>query len=294
MESFGVSGARAARGLAAVFAVVLAALVFAAGPASAKPRVDVKLTGASQASLAGGDEVAVEVSSHSGHKLKTRISTKALQGNAEKLIAERHSFSLKPGADKTITRPLTSRGSSLVQSCLETQIRAKAAVKRKGKWRGAGKDTDAMKRDPARCEGDSRSASTSPTRPSAIHHPGRRRECLFPYPNDYFTRRTRTDTGRRLNLSRCDPRERRRHPSTRPTSTAATASARARRSSPRPRPRHPGRLRPTGAGADHGRWARTSDRRAPIVLIDAAHRRAPADLGRARLERDQRRPTPTC
>jgi hypothetical protein len=203
MERFRVRGARAARVLVVVFAVAVAALFAVAGPASAKPKVDVSLRNVSQESLAGKGKLKVKVESRSHHKLKARVSGKALQDGGEKWIAGREKLSLRPGASETISLALTSRGSSLVQSCLETRIRAKAAVHRKGKWRGAGKATEDMSRDPARCDGETPvgvdladAARCDPIAPIGAG------ECLFPYPNDYYTEADPdTDTGRRLALA---------------------------------------------------------------------------------------------
>ena len=115
--------------------------------------------------------------------------------------------------------------------------------------------------------------------------------CLLPFPNDAFTRKDRhTATGLRLALRpEADAAQRRRASrSTRPTSTAWTASAPARSSSRRsPAWRRPGRCGArTRSGSSDARRLRPQVRAGPAAR--RAHRRAPADLGRARQQRRAR------
>ncbi len=115
-----------------------------------------------------------------------------------------------------------------------------------------------------------------------------RSECLYPFPNDRFTSADAgSETGRRVAFDAAgDAAEHRRHAGrTRPSSTAATASAPAHRSSPRSR----ASTRPAAFAADGPRArgptsAATPTPTQPVVVIDTATRRALADLGGARLQ----------
>ena len=95
---------------------------------------------------------------------------------------------------------LNPNGRRLVQSCIPTDVRA-VARNRAGKK--LGQDTARIRRDPARCNGSKPTGVdlANSGRCDFIAAPGQ--ECLFPYPNDYFTRKDpATDTGLRLNLDR--------------------------------------------------------------------------------------------
>ena len=273
--------------LAGSILVAVPAAPAAARPSS-KPKLALKLATATQRGLVNTDSFDVSVRTRR-NGARIRLATTLEQGGKTATIAHRESLRLGGGSSKSATIDLNPTGRSLVQSCLTTRLRVIAQVRFKGHWRKAGVAVRTVSRDPKLCQGKTPVgvdvADAPKCDPIAPTDAG---ECLFPYPNDYYTRSDPgTDTGKRLDLAPdADPGQRQRRPqSIRPRSTPATASAPARRWSsafpawiPRPRSRTPDPVPIT----EHGRVRRRkrADRR-----HRRRHRRAPADLDRARLQR---------
>ena len=191
---------------ALVALLVVAAVALAAAPAARaggpgnKPAVSLKLKPASQAALVQKGKLRVVV--RSKRPVRLRVGAKARQGGGESKLANRHGLRVQRGGRASIKLPLTHGGKRLVQSCLPTKLIAVARTRGKGKHRRL-TDKVSMKRDPARCDG------TNPVGVD-VDHADRcdpisalGQQCLFPYPNDFYTRPdASTPTGLRLDLKR--------------------------------------------------------------------------------------------
>ena len=116
--------------------------------------------------------------------------------------------------------------------------------------------------------------------------------CMLPFPDDYYTRRRAEQPNRapdRLHRPKgCRPTPWPATSKPRPT-TPPTASARARRSCVKvPGIETTGRRPRDGRGRRSTTCASYTQKNAPVVVIDADHREALADLGRDRLHRHRR------
>ena len=201
-------GLRAARSAALVGVLAMAILLLAVAPTSAlagkagKPKLRLGGPAPSQRSLTTTDKLKLSVKSRRG-RARVRLSASAKQNKSGKAIVKRKKLSLGRGQRRSVSLKLSSAGTSLVQSCLATRIRVKAEVRRKGKWRRAAVATKKMKRDPKLCAGNKpvgvNLADAAKCDPIAPVDAG---ECLFPYPNDYYTSSDpSTDTGKRLAIA---------------------------------------------------------------------------------------------
>jgi hypothetical protein len=177
-------------------ALVWAAPVVAAGGHGSSGKVSLKLKTKAQAALISSGKV--KVSAKAKAKRKAVLSLSLSQGGEKTKVTKNKKASLKKKRTN-ITLKLNDEGKRLVQSCISTKL--KAAAKTKG-----GKTLDTakakMKQDPTVCNGSNPVGVdlSAADRCDFITQPGE--ECLFPYPNDYFTRSdSSTDTGKRLNLN---------------------------------------------------------------------------------------------
>ena len=208
-------------GLALCASLALAAPAFGAGHGHHANKVSVKLQTSKQSQLADSSKAKLKVKAKKRAKVVLTLTVK--QGKAAKKVAK-----AKPTVKgtKKLKLKLDGNGKRLIQSCITTKLEltAKSTGGKK-----LDRDSATMKRDPARCTG-SKPAGVDlgdADRCDFISAPGE--ECLFPYPNDYYTRSdSTTDTG---SVSTSASTRRRRTQATfrwtRPTSTRATASARA-------------------------------------------------------------------
>jgi hypothetical protein len=158
--------------------------------------VDVALKPATQAKLVTSGKIEVAVRSHG--RRRAVLTAFAHQAGEKRKLTKHRTAKLKPGRKLRVSLLLTDRGAGAVQSCISTKLEVVAKTK-------GGKRLDRskakMKRDPTRCDGDQPVGVdlSAADRCDFVMPAGE--ECLFPYPNDYFTRRdSSTDTGLRLNL----------------------------------------------------------------------------------------------
>ena len=224
-----------------------------AGAASKRAKVNVKLGGTSQAKLIESGRV--KVSARAKDAAKGKLVVIAHQGEKDKRITKKVKVKLKPGKKAAKKLKLNDRGRRWVQSCIGTKLEGRANSK--GDKAGAAKKK--MKRDPTICDGSTPVGVAVDTadRCEAITPVGT--DCLFPYPNDHFTRAGLGDRhgpapeppagldagqqqGHDLRPDR-DQHQRRVQP------------GRADRH-PRPGPRHAGGLRGERASCRSRRWAR--------------------------------------
>ncbi|HET8784583.1 MAG TPA: hypothetical protein VFM38_03045, partial [Candidatus Limnocylindrales bacterium] len=188
---------------AAVVAIALVLVVVLAGSASAaksSPKVKLKLKQADQAALADGGKARATVSYRGRKPKRMTLSLAALQAGEKTNIAPNEKIRVRPGHKAKASFEINRAGAPLVRSCLKTKLRltARFTVKRdKAHVRVERK----MKRDPARCDGKNPVGVDVATadRCDPIAAPGG--QCLFPYPNDFYTRPDdSTPTGLRLDL----------------------------------------------------------------------------------------------
>lgn len=206
-----ISESRSRRGfrVVAVSGIVLtAASLIAASlaPAGAgktgRPKLRTEITTASQRSLTSTRSLTVSVKSLKG-PARVRLSTSVKQGPKASTVAKRKKLGVAPGPRQTVFLKLNPTGKALVQSCVATKLRVVAEVRFRGKWRQTSVAAETMVRDPKLCRGTKPVgvdlADASKCDPIAPTDAG---ECLFPYPNDYYTvSDAGTDTGKRLALA---------------------------------------------------------------------------------------------
>jgi len=188
---------------AAVAAIALVLVVVLAGSASAakpSPKAKLKLKTADQAALVDGGKARATVSYRGRKPKRMTLSLAAIQGGEKTVIAANEKIRARPGSKAKTSFEINRTGAPLVRSCLKTKLRltARFTVKR-GKTHVVAERK--MKRDPARCDGKNPVGVDVATadRCDPIAAPGG--QCLFPYPNDFYTRPDdATPTGRRLDL----------------------------------------------------------------------------------------------
>ncbi|MEZ5155024.1 MAG: hypothetical protein R2718_02830 [Solirubrobacterales bacterium] len=196
--------ARAARTLIAAIAAVALTLTFATAAqaggkgGSAKPKLAVKTS--AQAELTSEGTVAV-TASYGGHKpKKLRLALAVLQGGEKTNAAPNRTLRVRRGRKAKATLELNRAGAPLVRSCLATKLRLTARYSAHGSGRKVTEKVT-MKPDPAQCDGENPVGVEVDTadRCDPISAPGE--QCLFPYPNDFYTRPDdSTPTGLRLDL----------------------------------------------------------------------------------------------
>ncbi len=182
----------------------------AAGKAgkSGKPKVSLFTTEQSQLTSKG--KVQVGISSKSKQALKVKVDLSVKQGGDKSRIAETEKVKAGRGNTVLANLAINAKGQSLVRSCLGTTLRVAATYKAKQGTAGSAKrraktitikEKAKMKRDPAQCMGTDPVGVEVETadRCDPISAPGE--QCLFPYPNDFYTRAdASTETGLRLDL----------------------------------------------------------------------------------------------
>ncbi|MFN8162052.1 MAG: hypothetical protein U0R52_13510 [Solirubrobacterales bacterium] len=187
----------------AAAALALAALLLpAAAGAGGKPapaRLHVKVKTDSQKALTRDGNLDLTVTSDRSGAVK--VGAFATQGGRRSGIAKARTVGLRAGIPKPLTLKLTQTGRSLVASCISTRLTATARAKGRGGGSVAG--AAQMRRDPAQCNGKRPVgvdiADAAKCDPIAPLDSG---ECLFPYPNDYYTvSSSKTDTGKRLAIA---------------------------------------------------------------------------------------------
>ncbi len=194
----------AARALIAAAAVLLTLAGAAGAEASgtqgkgAKAKLTLRTT--EQADLTGSGEARVRAAWSGGKAKKLKLSLAVVQTGEKTNIAENRRVRVRPGGSAATTFALNRKGRARVRSCLGTEIRVTARyslAKKDKKVVVGGK----MQRDPGQCDGkvpvgvDVEAAD----RCDPIGAPGEL--CLFPYPNDFYTRPDdSTPTGLRLDL----------------------------------------------------------------------------------------------
>ncbi len=198
-------------GLALLAALATAALLTAPAGAhgkhhqkkhkGSKTKLSLNLPDVSQATIAGDGAIDVQIKAQGRRSRRVRLLGTVEQGGDTSRIAPRTTVKAPKKGKKTVSVPLSPRGSRLVQSCIDT------TVDFKGRYRAAGKRRSAdvsgsMDRDPSRCAGSTPVgvdvADAAKCDPIAPIDSG---ECLFPYPNNYFTKADpSTPTGLRLDL----------------------------------------------------------------------------------------------
>ena len=197
--------AGAIRALTAIAAVAVLALTLAAGAEAGgkqgkagKAKVALRTT--SQSALTGTGEVDA-TASWSGRKAKKlKLSLAVIQAGEKTNVAANRRVSVRRGGTAKATFEINSKGEPLVRSCLDTKLRLTA------RFSLGGKDAKvvtkkSVKRDPAQCDGEDPVGVEVDTagRCDPIAAPGE--QCLFPYPNDFYTKPDgSTPTGRRLDL----------------------------------------------------------------------------------------------
>ena len=189
-----------ARNAAAIVALIALAGTCCAATATAKPgksqpTVKVTIAGISQKKLTATGRVRAKV--RSSDDARVRLKLVIHQAKLDRRITKRNPLKVKAGRPAKQRLKLTDRGANLVRSCVRTKLELVTKV---GK-RKVGAARPKMKRDPAHCDGSTPLGVALDTadRCDPITPVGT--ECLFPYPNDHFTRAdSSTDTGLRLNL----------------------------------------------------------------------------------------------
>lgn len=198
----------AGTGRAAIAAVVIATvaiIAMIAGPIAAasaakasKPKLELKKP--VQATLVSSGVADATVAYRSRRKKQLTLSLAVLQGGEKTNIAGNQKVRVRKGRKADATFTINRAGEPLVRSCIATKLRLTARYSSKGKTRKV-VETTKMKRDPARCDGSDPVGVdvADADRCDPISAPGQ--QCLFPYPNDFYTRPDgSTPTGRRLDL----------------------------------------------------------------------------------------------
>jgi hypothetical protein len=186
--------------LTAVLALTLAAAAEAGGKQGKSAKAKLALKTSSQAELTATGEVDA-TASWSGRKEKQlRLSLAVVQAGKKTSVAANQKVPVGRGDTAKTSFEINSKGEPLVRSCLGTKLKLTA------RYSFHKKDekvvvTKSVKRDPAQCDGKDPVGVAVDTadRCDPIAAPGE--QCLFPYPNDFYTRPDdSTPTGRRLDL----------------------------------------------------------------------------------------------
>ena len=208
-----INAAWTSRAAACCAAAALVLMLAIAGPAAAakhsksgKPKVAVLTT--SQSALTDRGKLKVKIKSKRTLKTKLRVALK--QGGDKTAIAKPKKLKVKKGKPVTAGFAISAKAEPLVRSCLGTHLHASITYKSKqGKSGSATRkakkitvtDRAWRKRDPSQCDGRDPVGVEVDTadRCDPISAPGE--QCLFPYPNDFYTRAdSSTTTGLRLDL----------------------------------------------------------------------------------------------
>ncbi len=141
------------RGVAATLLLLTALLVLALGAGSAEagkggkstPKLGVKAP--SQAKLLDGGKVTVTIKSKRKAKVKVDVALK--QDGTKAKLTKSKKVKVKPRKKAKVKLPVRADAERLVQSCIDTTVVATG----KGKGKKA-TDKAKLKRDPARCDGE--------------------------------------------------------------------------------------------------------------------------------------------
>ena len=203
--------------IAALCGVALAA--GGGGPASSRAKmIDVELSTASQKQILADDALTVDVSSDEAGRVQLR--GKAGSGKPTKVAKSRRAR-LDGEGPQTVTLPLTAKGRGLLAECGARRIVVKARGSQAGDRLGDGDDDRDRARanlvvdseacagaggDGGQPDGDGGSGGGpggGGSEPSVTERcdPMDESHCLYPWPNDYFTKPASTPTGRQLNLN---------------------------------------------------------------------------------------------
>ncbi|MFN8112451.1 MAG: hypothetical protein U0R51_04550 [Solirubrobacterales bacterium] len=186
--------------LVAVLALTVVATAEAGGKQGKSGKAKVTLKTTAQADLTGGGEVDA-TASWTGRKTKNmKLSLAVIQAGEKTNIAANRKLSVRRGITAKTTFEINGKGEPLVRSCLDTKLRLTARYSH-GKKDAKVVATKVVQRDPAQCDGEDPVGVDVDTadRCDPIAAPGQ--QCLFPYPNDFYTRPDdSTPTGLRLDL----------------------------------------------------------------------------------------------
>ena len=196
--------ARAGRALIVVLAALTLTLALA-GTAVAgkqdrpgKPKLALKTT--DQATLTASGKVRVTASYRGRKPRRLKLSLAIVQGGEKTHAAANRKLEVRKGHRSAMTFAINRAGRPLVRSCLATKLQLTARYSAR-KDQAKVVEKAAMQRDPVQCDGKDPVGVEVDTadRCDPISAPGQ--ECLFPYPNDFYTRPDgSTPTGRRLDL----------------------------------------------------------------------------------------------
>ena len=196
--------ARAGRALIVALAALTLTLALAGTAAagkqgrSGKPKLALKTT--DQAALVAGGEARATVSYRGRKPKRMTLSLAVIQGGEKTVIAANEKVRARPEKKTKASFTINRAGEPLVRSCMKTKLRLSARFRfKRGKTHAVAERK--MKRDPARCDGTNPVGVEIGTaeRCDPISAPGE--QCLFPYPNDFYTRPDdSTPTGMRLDL----------------------------------------------------------------------------------------------
>jgi len=204
---------RTARTLICCAATLALALVLAAdadagkGTKAGKPTLKIETT--DQADLTADGEAVVSVKAKAKVK-KPKLALAVVQAGETTKLGKPKKPKLRPGKAIDTTFELGAKGTPLARSCLGTKLAATLTYKAKKGGKGGGKHKGkpvtvskraTVTRDPAQCDGTNPVGVEVGTadRCDPISAPGE--QCLFPYPNDFYTRADgSTPTGLRLDL----------------------------------------------------------------------------------------------
>jgi hypothetical protein len=196
-------------------AAAIVLMLAVAGPASAgkagksgKAKVSLRTTEQSELTATGKAQVSVKSRSKKALKVKVDLSVK--QGGEVVKAADTTKLEAGNGRKGVASLPINTKGQPLLRSCLDTTLKLTATYKAKHGKTGSTKrkaktitinDKAKMKPDPTQCVGADPVGVEVDTadRCDPISAPGE--HCLFPYPNDFYTRADEsTPTGLRLDL----------------------------------------------------------------------------------------------
>ena len=187
---------RTVSALLALAAALVAALALSPLAEAKRGDVEVALKRTAQGKLVSSGKV--KVTARSRERRQAVLTGFAHQAGEKRRLTRHPKVRVGPDHKVTALLRLTERGNGAVQSCIPTKL--DVVAKSKG-GKKLGRARMKMKRDPAVCDGDTPVGVdlSAADRCDFIMPAGE--ECLFPYPNDYFTRPdSSTDTGLRLNL----------------------------------------------------------------------------------------------
>jgi hypothetical protein len=175
---------------------LLAMPVAQAEPKGAKEPVSLKLKTKTQAKLIASGKV--KLTARANRRRKVALSVSFVQDGVKAKVAKKARARLRRGKRSRFALALGADGKRRAQSCIETKLVATAKT-RGGRRLDRAKAT--MKRDPAVCDGSNPVGVDLATADRCDFIKPAGEECLFPYPNDYYTRTDpSTDTGLRLDL----------------------------------------------------------------------------------------------